>query len=88
MKPTFGRISRHNVFPLSPSLDHVGCITRSASDTSIVMQHMAGWDPLDENSTHKKVAAYATIVENSSIGGIRIGIPRKYFFDFTIALRF
>src|SRR5690242_5634935 len=81
MKPTFGRISRHNVFPLSPSLDHVGCITRSAWDTSVVMQHIAGWDPLDENTARKKVPAYEKIVENSSIKGLRIGIPRKYFFD-------
>jgi aspartyl-tRNA(Asn)/glutamyl-tRNA(Gln) amidotransferase subunit A len=81
MKPTFGRISRHNVFPLSPSLDHVGCITRSAWDTSVVMQHIAGWDPLDENTARKKVPAYEKIVENSRIEGLRIGIPRKYFFD-------
>lgn len=47
MKPTYGRVSKHNVFPLSPSLDHVGCITRSAWDTSVVMEYIAGWDPLD-----------------------------------------
>jgi aspartyl-tRNA(Asn)/glutamyl-tRNA(Gln) amidotransferase subunit A len=45
------------------------------------MQHIAGWDPLDENSTRKKVPAYERIVENSIIKGLRIGIPRKYFFD-------
>src|ERR671930_930389 len=50
MNPTYGRISKHNVFPLSPSLDHVGCITRSAWDTALVMEHIAGRDPLDEPS--------------------------------------
>ena len=81
IKPTYGRVSKHNVFPLSPSLDHVGCITRSAWDTSVVMEHIAGWDPLDETSKRKKVPAYTKIIENSTMEGIRIGIPKKYFFD-------
>jgi len=83
MKPTYGRVSKHNVFPLSPSLDHVGCITRSAWDTSVVMEHISGWDPLDETCVSKKVPPYTRrIVENSnSIQGVRIGIPRKYFFN-------
>jgi hypothetical protein len=45
------------------------------------MQHIAGWHQLDENSTHKKVPAHARIVKNSNTKGVRIGIPRKYFFD-------
>jgi aspartyl-tRNA(Asn)/glutamyl-tRNA(Gln) amidotransferase subunit A len=81
MKPTYGRVSKHNVFPLSPSLDHVGCITRSAWDTSVVMEHIAGWDPLDGTSKRKKVPAYTKIIEKSTMKGIRIGIPKKYFFD-------
>ena len=81
MKPTYGRVSKHNVFPLSPSLDHVGCITRSAWDTSVVIEHIAGWDPLDETSKRKKVPAYTKVIEESMIEGIRIGIPKKYFFD-------
>jgi aspartyl-tRNA(Asn)/glutamyl-tRNA(Gln) amidotransferase subunit A len=81
MKPTYGRVSKHNVFPLSPSLDHVGCITRSAWDTSVVMEYIAGWDPLDETSKRKKVPVYTKIIEKSTMKGIRIGIPKKYFFD-------
>ncbi|MFL6327078.1 MAG: amidase, partial [Nitrososphaeraceae archaeon] len=81
MKPTYGRVSKHNVFPLSPSLDHVGCITRSAWDTSVVMEHIAGWDPLDETSKREQVPIYTKIIQKSSIKGIRIGMPKKYFFD-------
>ncbi len=81
MKPTYGRVSKHNVFPLSPSLDHVGCITRSAWDTAVVMEYIAGWDPLDETSKRKRVPAYTKIIENSTMKGIRIGIPKMYFFD-------
>ena len=81
MKPTYGRVSKYNVFPLSPSLDHVGCITRSAWDTALVMEHIAGWDPLDETSKCNEVPAYTKVIEKSSIEGIRIGLPKKYFFD-------
>ncbi len=81
LKPTYGRVSKHNVFPLSPSLDHVGCITRSAWDAAAVMEHISGWDPLDETSKHKKVPAYTKIIEKSTLEGIRIGVSKKYFFD-------
>jgi aspartyl-tRNA(Asn)/glutamyl-tRNA(Gln) amidotransferase subunit A len=54
LKPTYGRISKHNIFPLSPSLDHVGCITRSVWDAAAVIEYIAGWDPLDETSEDKE----------------------------------
>src|ERR671922_27941 len=75
LKPTYGRVSKHNVLPLSPSLDHVGCITRSAWDVAAVMEYMAGWDPLDKTSEDKEVPAYTKIIEKSTLKGVRIGIP-------------
>jgi aspartyl-tRNA(Asn)/glutamyl-tRNA(Gln) amidotransferase subunit A len=44
------------------------------------MEHIAGWDPLDETSKHNKVSAYTKIIENSTLERIRIGIPKNYFF--------
>jgi aspartyl-tRNA(Asn)/glutamyl-tRNA(Gln) amidotransferase subunit A len=82
LKPTYGRISKYNVFPLSPSLDHVGCITRSTWDIAAVMEYIAGWDPLDETSEDKGVPAYTKIIEKSTLKGVRIGIPRESFFDY------
>jgi aspartyl-tRNA(Asn)/glutamyl-tRNA(Gln) amidotransferase subunit A len=81
LKPTYGRISKHNVFPLSSSLDHVGCITKSAWDAATVMEYIAGWDPLDETLENNKVLEYTRIIEKSTLKGIRIGIPKEYFFD-------
>ncbi|HET7644545.1 MAG TPA: amidase [Nitrososphaeraceae archaeon] len=84
LKPTYGRISKHNVFPLSPSLDHVGCITRSVWDAAAVIEYIAGWDQLDETSEDKKVPIYTKIIEEKSSPkeGIRIGIPKDYFFEY------
>jgi aspartyl-tRNA(Asn)/glutamyl-tRNA(Gln) amidotransferase subunit A len=50
LKPTFGRVSVHGVFPLAPSFDHVGPIVRSALDAALVMECIAGRDPLDPTS--------------------------------------
>src|SRR5215207_936335 len=81
LKPTYGRISKYNVFPLSPSLDHVSCITRSTWDVAAVMEYIAGWDPLDKTSEDKEVPAYTKIIEKSTLKGIRIGVPKEFFFD-------
>ncbi len=47
LKPTYGRISRHGVIPLSWQLDHVGTFARSAEDAAITAQAAAGGDPMD-----------------------------------------
>ena len=46
-KPTFGRVSRYGVYPLSWSLDTVGPMTRTVRDTALVMNAIAGYDPRD-----------------------------------------
>ncbi len=38
LKPTYNLISKYNAFPLSPSLEHVGCITKCVHDAAIVLQ--------------------------------------------------
>jgi amidase len=50
LKPTWGRVSRHGVFPLAESLDHVGPMTRSVADAALVLRVIAGRDELDDTS--------------------------------------
>ena len=45
IKPTYGRVSRRGVFPLSWTLDHIGPLTRSVEDAAITLQVLAGHDP-------------------------------------------
>jgi len=47
MKPTFGRVSKSGVFPLSWSLDHVGPITHTVEDNALLLNALAGHDPED-----------------------------------------
>lgn len=58
MKPTYGRVSRHGVFPLAWSLDHYGPLTRSVEDAAIALQVMAGHDPRDPASADRPVPDY------------------------------
>ncbi len=83
LKSTYGRISRHGIVPLAPSLDHVGCITRSAWDAATVLECIAGWDPLDQTSVRKKVPVYTDIIEKEpSAEKICARVPKSYFFDY------
>src|SRR5918992_3994984 len=50
LKPTYGRVSRYGVVPLSWSLDHVGPMTRNVADAAIILQAIAGYDPQEITS--------------------------------------
>jgi aspartyl-tRNA(Asn)/glutamyl-tRNA(Gln) amidotransferase subunit A len=82
LKPTYGRVSKDGVVPLAPSLDHVGCVTRSAWDAAAVLECMSGWDASDKISSRKNVPQYTKIVEKSNVEKITIGVPNNYFFDY------
>jgi aspartyl-tRNA(Asn)/glutamyl-tRNA(Gln) amidotransferase subunit A len=78
LKPTYGRVSRRGVFPLSTTLDHCGPLTRSVEDTAITMQIIAGYDPLDPASANVPVPDYLAGLE-AGVAGLRIGVPRAFF---------
>lgn len=72
-KPTWGRISRHGLFPFAPSLDHVGFFTRSVKDSAIALKALAGHDDKDMTSSSLPVEDYYQNI-NSNIKGIKIAI--------------
>jgi len=58
LKPTYGRISRYGVIPNTWTLDHVGTLTRSVEDAAILLQSMAGYDPMDAASSRHPTSDY------------------------------
>ncbi len=42
LKPTYGLVDMRGVFPLSPSLDHVGPLCRNAGDTALLLETLVG----------------------------------------------
>ncbi len=77
MKPTWGRVSRHGVFPLAPSLDHVGPMARSVADVAALLDAMSGFDPLDPTSLRE---ASPDCVEalDAGVRGLVIGVDERY----------
>lgn len=80
LKPTYGRVSRHGVVPLSWSLDHVGPMTRTVEDCVLMLQGIAGHDPKDPTSSTTPVPNYSAQLKDG-VQGLHIGLPRKHFFD-------
>jgi aspartyl-tRNA(Asn)/glutamyl-tRNA(Gln) amidotransferase subunit A len=80
LKPTYGRVSRAGVIPLSWTLDHVGPITRSVRDAALMLGVIAGHDPADPASEDRPVPDYTAGLEDG-VRGMRIGLPRRYFFE-------
>ncbi|WP_129642326.1 amidase [Peristeroidobacter agariperforans] len=77
IKPTWGRVSRHGVFELAASLDHIGTIARSAIDAALLLQAIAGVDPLDPTTATVAVPNYLSSA-NDGLCGIRIGIDTTW----------
>jgi amidase len=80
IKPTWGRVSRHGVFPLADSLDHVGPMCRSAVDTAAMLGIIAGADVNDPTSLQAPVPNYLAGIGNG-VRGLRIGVDRNYTQD-------
>jgi amidase len=77
LKPTWGRVSRHGVFPLGESLDHIGPMTRSVGDVALVLKVIAGRDAADATSLAAPVEDYAAAVDRG-VKGMRIGVDENY----------
>ena len=78
-KPTFGRVSRHGVVPVSWNLDTVGWLARSVEDAALLLQVMAGPDIADPVSSRQPVGDYSSAMANPPAP--RIGLLRRYFYE-------
>ena len=77
LKPTFGRVSKYGVLPLSDSLDHVGPLTRCVKDTAIMFDVISGYDEKDPNSINKPASNLSAEL-TKGINGLRIGLDESY----------
>jgi amidase len=80
IKPTWGRVSRHGVFPLAESLDHIGPMTRSAADAAAILGVIAGVDSHDPTTLTDPVPDYLATIRDG-IRDVVIGIDRTYTSD-------
>jgi aspartyl-tRNA(Asn)/glutamyl-tRNA(Gln) amidotransferase subunit A len=76
MKPTYGRVSRYGLIAFASSLDQIGPFARSVEDAAIVLQAIAGHDPLDATSSDRPNDVRRDF--DAGVKGIRLGVPREY----------
>jgi aspartyl-tRNA(Asn)/glutamyl-tRNA(Gln) amidotransferase subunit A len=77
-KPTYGRISRFGLVAFASSLDQIGPMTRSVDDAALLMDVMAGHDPLDSTSSPRASGRFSGAAA-ITFSGLRVGVPREYF---------
>ncbi len=77
-KPTYGRVSRRGVFPLSYALDHCGPLTWTVEDAALALQVIAGHDPQDIASSERPVPDYRAAL-GGDLHGLRIAFPRSFW---------
>jgi aspartyl-tRNA(Asn)/glutamyl-tRNA(Gln) amidotransferase subunit A len=77
MKPTYGRVSRYGLIAFASSLDQIGPFARSVEDCALILEAMAGHDPLDSTSANRANDVRHRI--NTGIAGMKLGVPKEYF---------
>jgi aspartyl-tRNA(Asn)/glutamyl-tRNA(Gln) amidotransferase subunit A len=80
LKPTYGRVSRYGVVAFASSLDQIGPFARSVRDLALVMNVIAGQDPLDSTTQPVPVPDYTAGIDGG-LRGLRVGLPREYRLD-------
>lgn len=80
MKPTYGRVSRYGLVAFASSLDQIGPITKDVRDSALLLNSIAGHDPLDSTSAPLSAPDF-TAVLGREIKGLKIGIPEEYFIE-------
>jgi aspartyl-tRNA(Asn)/glutamyl-tRNA(Gln) amidotransferase subunit A len=80
LKPTYGRVSRFGLVAFASSLDQVGPFAKDVLDAALMLQAIAGHDPMDSTSAAIPVPDYAAELDRG-VRGLRVGIPAEYFIE-------
>ncbi|MEO8571052.1 MAG: amidase [Chloroflexota bacterium] len=80
VKPTYGRVSRFGVVPLSWTLDSVGPMTRTVRDAALMLGPMAGRDGHDPHTADVPVPDF-TAALTDRLDGVVLGIPEEHYFE-------
>ena len=83
LKPSYGRISRYGVVPVSWSLDHVGILTRTVADAALMLTALSGEDDHDPGTLRRPTPDFGQQMHEFAAGPPpRIGLLRQYYEDY------
>ncbi len=78
LKPTYGRVSRYGLIAFASSLDQIGPFTRTVEDAALLLQAIAGPDPLDSTCSGEPAPDFSAQL-GMGLDGLRIAAPREFF---------
>jgi len=78
IKPTYGRCSRWGIIAFASSLDQAGPITKTVSDSALMLSVMSGYDQKDSTSANKETPDFLASCKESSLKNVKVGIPKEY----------
>jgi aspartyl-tRNA(Asn)/glutamyl-tRNA(Gln) amidotransferase subunit A len=65
LKPTYGKVSRYGLIAFGSSFDQIGPMTPSVASAALLLEVMAGADPLDGTAAQQPVPAYSAAVSQA-----------------------
>ncbi|MGB9690538.1 MAG: Asp-tRNA(Asn)/Glu-tRNA(Gln) amidotransferase subunit GatA [Candidatus Sumerlaeaceae bacterium] len=78
LKPTYGLVSRYGLVAFASSLDQIGPITKDVTDAALLLNELAGHDPMDSTSAKIEPPDYTTFL-GRDVRELRVGLPREFF---------
>jgi aspartyl-tRNA(Asn)/glutamyl-tRNA(Gln) amidotransferase subunit A len=81
IKPTYGLNSRYGITAMASSFDCPGAFANTAQDLAIITKITAGLDVHDATSSPNSVPDYVSLLSNTNLKGLKIGLPKEYFTD-------
>lgn len=78
LKPTYGRVSRYGLIAFASSLDQIGPFTHTVEDAALLLQAIAGPDPLDSTCSGEPAPDFSAQL-HEGLDGLRIAAPRQFF---------
>jgi amidase len=79
LKPTYGLVPYTGIFPIENTLDHVGPICRTTKDVALLLEVIAGRDPLDPRQRFDTPEVAYTAALTGDIKGLTVGVVREGF---------
>jgi len=80
LKPTYGRVSRYGLVAFASSLDQIGPMTSDVTESALVLNVIAGYDPKDSTSVNYPVPDYTKSLI-PDLKGLKLGVPKEYFVE-------
>ncbi|MCD7774302.1 MAG: Asp-tRNA(Asn)/Glu-tRNA(Gln) amidotransferase subunit GatA [Clostridiales bacterium] len=78
LKPTYGTVSRNGLVAFASSLDQIGPLARTVEDAAIILNAIAGHDPLDSTSVDREYGDFTADI-GMGVKGMKAALPKEYF---------